>query len=184
MPEDNNGVSGVLNMTPAKALTIVSFAGVAWYNSIELQVMIWMTFRRRHGLYFYSLLVASIGIVVDALGMLLKLFNLTNTFVAITVIISGWIPMVTGQSLVLYSRLHLVVRDPRKLKWVLAMIIIDALLFHIPTTVLLYLVRPVLPPPNAFPKFAVRMSGWPADIGVVGKCPQIHECIHKLLQYL
>ncbi len=144
MSHSSNGVSGVLDMTAAKALTIVSFAGIAWYNSIELQVMIWMTFRRRHGLYFYSLLVASIGIVVDALGMLLKLFNLANPFVAITVIIIGWVPMVTGQSLVLYSRLHLVLRDNRKLKWVLAMIIIDAILFHVPTTVLLYLVRPVL----------------------------------------
>jgi hypothetical protein len=43
--------------------------------------------------------------------------------------------MVTGQSLVLYSRLHLLVRDSRKLKWILYMIITDVFLFHIPTTV-------------------------------------------------
>lgn len=43
--------------------------------------------------------------------------------------------MVTGQSLVLYSRLHLIMRDSRKLKWILYMIITDVFLFHIPTTV-------------------------------------------------
>lgn len=44
--------------------------------------------------------------------------------------------MVTGQSLVLYSRLHLVVR--RKLPWVLTMIIVNAVLLHGGTTVLVF----------------------------------------------
>lgn len=46
--------------------------------------------------------------------------------------------MVTGQSLVLYSRLHLVVRDERLLKRVLAMIWVNFVVLHIPTTVLTY----------------------------------------------
>lgn len=44
--------------------------------------------------------------------------------------------MVTGQSFVLYSRLHLVVRKKRTLHLVLAMIIIDAFILHTPTIVL------------------------------------------------
>jgi len=44
--------------------------------------------------------------------------------------------MVTGQSVVLYSRLHLVTSHRRYLRFVLCMIIIDACIFHIPTTVL------------------------------------------------
>jgi hypothetical protein len=46
--------------------------------------------------------------------------------------------MVTGQSLVLYSRLHLIMRGGKKLKWVLIMIIIDGLLCHIPVGVLVF----------------------------------------------
>lgn len=46
--------------------------------------------------------------------------------------------MVTGHSVVLYSRLNLVVKDPQVLKRVLTMIICDALLFHPPTTVLTF----------------------------------------------
>ena len=46
--------------------------------------------------------------------------------------------MVTGQAFVLYSRLHLVVRNPRTLKLVLAMIIFDAFALHVPTIVFTY----------------------------------------------
>jgi hypothetical protein len=45
--------------------------------------------------------------------------------------------MVTGQSVVLYSRLHLLLpQDQKLLKPILYMIIIDAIVFHTPTSVL------------------------------------------------
>ena len=47
--------------------------------------------------------------------------------------------MVTGQSVVLWSRLHLILVGPygaRVLKWAKWMIITDAIIFHIPTSVL------------------------------------------------
>ena len=43
--------------------------------------------------------------------------------------------MVTGQAFVLFSRLHLVVRNRRTLRLVLFMIIFDAFVFHVPMTV-------------------------------------------------
>jgi uncharacterized membrane protein YesL len=67
-----------------------------------------------------------------------------NNYVSVTFITIGWYAMVTGQSLVLYSRLHLVVRDKEKIKWVLWMIIVDVFLFHFPTTVLTFGVRDYL----------------------------------------
>ena len=48
--------------------------------------------------------------------------------------------MVTGQSLVLYSRLHLVVRDRRVLRAIFIMIIVDFCLFQVPTTVQKFIV--------------------------------------------
>lgn len=56
--------------------------------------------------------------------------------VSVTFICLGWYCMVTGQSLVLYSRLHLVVR--RRLRWVLGMIILNAIVLHGGTTVLVF----------------------------------------------
>jgi uncharacterized membrane protein YesL len=61
-----------------------------------------------------------------------------NNYVSVAFITIGWYAMVTGQSLVLYSRLHLVVHDKQRIKWVLYMIIIDVFLFHVPTTVLTF----------------------------------------------
>ncbi|CAI7654733.1 unnamed protein product [Penicillium crustosum] len=46
--------------------------------------------------------------------------------------------MVPGQSLVLYSRLHLVVNNNKVLRFVLWLIIIDAIILLIPTTVLTF----------------------------------------------
>lgn len=47
----------------------------------------------------------------------------------------GWWCMVTGQSVVLYSRLNLVIGNPCKLRWVLAMIIAVFTCVQVPTTV-------------------------------------------------
>jgi hypothetical protein len=46
--------------------------------------------------------------------------------------------MVTGQSVVLYSRLHLIVLNEKLLRLILRMIIIDAVILHIPTTMLTF----------------------------------------------
>lgn len=98
-----------------------------------------MTFKRRNGVYFYSLLASSWGIFIYALAFLMKFFQVwKNDYVSCAFITIGWYAMVTGQSIVLYSRLHLVVRDKRKVRWVLYMIIVDAILFHIPTTVMTF----------------------------------------------
>src|SRR6266536_2775543 len=139
----NNGITGGLETTTLPiAMTISAFIAIAWYNVLELNFMIWITFKRRHGLYFYSLLVSSWGIFVYALAFLIKFFQvLENNYATVVFITIGWYAMVTGQSLVLYSRLHLVMYDQRILKWVLWMIVIDVFLFHVPTTVMTFGVR-------------------------------------------
>lgn len=121
-------------------ISIATFAGVAWYNAIELVILIFVTFSKFRGLYFWSLLVsASIGVVPYSLGFLLKFFQLTSlAWLSVTFLTIGWYCMVTGQSVVLYSRLHLVLRNPSVLKRVLCMIIVNAVILHIPTTVLTY----------------------------------------------
>lgn len=121
-------------------ITIATFAGIAWYNAIELIILVFVTFSQYRGLYFWSLLVsASIGLVPYSLGFLLKFFQLTTiTWLSVTLLTIGWWSMVTGQSIVLYSRLHLVLRNHNVLKRVLCMILVDAIILHIPTTVLTY----------------------------------------------
>ncbi|KAJ5115364.1 hypothetical protein NUU61_001123 [Penicillium alfredii] len=116
-----------------------AFAAVAWYNAIELVVLCFVSFKRWRGCYFWSLLIASAGIIPNCLGYVLLFFPTgVSAYVCVTLIILGWYCMVTGQSIVLWSRLHLVLQNTKVLWGVLWMIGIDAVLFHIPTTVLLY----------------------------------------------
>lgn len=77
------------------------------------------------------------------LGNLLKFFHLNdgmkNHDVANTIVAwTGWVMMITGQSMVLYSRLHLLVQA-RWARWILAVIIIDGVVLHTSTGVLTFL---------------------------------------------
>lgn len=116
-----------------------AFAGVVLYNAIELIVLCLVAFKRYHGCYFWSLLVASCSLIPHVLGYVIFLFPLDITpYISVTMILVPWCGMVTGQSLVLWSRLHLVLQWPRILRGVLGMIIVDALIFHTPIFVLMY----------------------------------------------
>ena len=135
-----DGTTGaVIPYDKADYMAISAFTAVAWYNVAELNVQVFLTFKRHRGLYFWSLLISSYGCVLHALGFLLKFFGLThNDYISVSIITVGWYCMVTGQAVVLYSRLHLVVREQRILRGILSMIIVDAICFHIPTTILTY----------------------------------------------
>lgn len=119
------------------SLIILCLLVVALYNVLELNVIIFSVFKTRRGLYFWSFLVATWGIPFYAAGFLLKFVVGSSTRILIVVLISiGWCCMVTGQSVVLYSRLHLVLWNQTYLRFVLAMIIFDAVVCHIPTIVM------------------------------------------------
>jgi hypothetical protein len=121
-------------------ITMAILIAIAWYNALEMLVLLFVTFRQFQGLYFWCLLVSTaVGVIPYQLGFLLKFFQLTSaTWFSVTLITIGWYAMVTGQSMVLFSRLHLVVQNPKILRRVLYMILIDAVLLHVPTTVLTY----------------------------------------------
>lgn len=127
-------------LSPGPAVTIVEcFLTVAFYNVIELNVIIYSSFPRRTGLYFWSFVVATWGIAVYSVGFLTKdLSVIRSGFVYGTFIVVGWTCMVTGQSMVLFSRMHLLVRDKRILRTTLACIVINAIIGHVPTSIVLY----------------------------------------------
>ncbi|KAL4787663.1 hypothetical protein BJX76DRAFT_353920 [Aspergillus varians] len=136
-----NGITGGLSGSSLSIqLTIATLTGITWYNAIELIALVFVTFSEYRGLYFWSLLISSsVGLIPYSLGFLLKFFDLTSaTWLSVTFITVGWYCMVTGQAIVLYSRLHLVLPNPRILRRVLAMIIINVIILHVPTTVLTY----------------------------------------------
>lgn len=138
----STGITGDYNADPLAIKVITAFfAGLAMYNALELIVIVFLTFSRYNGLYFWSLLVASWGIIPFSLGILIKYFSLIpgNAWVSELLLTIGWWTMVTGQSVVLWSRLHLILtgaRGARILQWTKRMIIIDAIILHIPNSTL------------------------------------------------
>ena len=122
----------------ARSVVVIVCSTLALYNALELILLIFTTFKRWHGLYFWSLIVASFGVIPYNIGFLVVFFQLTQQYAGFVIDSYGWITMVTGQSVVLYSRLHLVLRNPKVLRAVLWMIVVDAVIFHVSTTVVLF----------------------------------------------
>ncbi|KAI1631284.1 hypothetical protein F4809DRAFT_179871 [Biscogniauxia mediterranea] len=118
------------------AMVIAGFLAIACYNSIEIYIFILRTFRRRHSLYFWSMLAANSGIPLHSIASVLRYFSLAPNAPMAVLVVLGWWLMVTGQSVVLYSRLHLVVGEPRKLRCVVAMIAFVCITLQLPTSVL------------------------------------------------
>jgi hypothetical protein len=119
------------------SMTMAAFTGVAWYICIELNLRLFMLFKRRKGLYFWSCALCSWGVILQPLTIMMTDFGVwTDLKVSIPLIYLSWWIMVIPQSLVLYSRLFLVVRNPRHLKWVLYLIIFTAIVFSIPTIII------------------------------------------------
>jgi hypothetical protein len=138
-PLADDGVSTYSGQNLVLILSIVTLLGLAIYNSIELVILILCTFRHWHGLYFWSLLLSGLlGVVPQAVSFLLKDLALAPLWFSLTLSTIGWYFMVTGQAIVLYSRLNLLVNDPRVLRRVLIMIITNAIILHVPTTILTY----------------------------------------------
>ena len=77
--------------------------------------------------------------------------------------------MVSGQAFVLYSRLHLVVRNPRTLRIILWMIIFDAFALHVPTIVFTYGSNS----PNA--------NAWTGDFNVMERIQLTGFCIQEFI---
>lgn len=130
--------NGALTQDPLDYCILAAGTAVAWVYAIELNITIFLTFKRRGGLYFWSLLISSWGLTFHALGFILKFLVGTSWLLNIPLITTGWVAMVTGQSFVLYSRLHLVVRSQKILRYLLFLILFNVMALHIPTVVFTY----------------------------------------------
>ncbi|KAK4955912.1 hypothetical protein LTR10_006851 [Elasticomyces elasticus] len=89
----------------ASAVEYIIFNALVLYNVLELLILVFTTFRRFAGLYFWSMLVAIVGLFLYTIGSMASYFNFAAKVAGLTLRAIGWPAMITGQSLVLYSRL-------------------------------------------------------------------------------
>ncbi|MCJ1331183.1 hypothetical protein MMC10_007871 [Thelotrema lepadinum] len=128
---------GIHGLVPEATLTdvgfISAFMSLSLWLVLEFHIQVFRFFKKRRGLYFWSLLVLSWGVLLHSIGYLLNWFapNCPWQLYALMDAI-GWSMLVTAESLVLYSRMHLVTRNHKVHRFVLGMIIFTALFVQIP----------------------------------------------------
>ncbi|KAL8675450.1 MAG: hypothetical protein Q9168_000151 [Polycauliona sp. 1 TL-2023] len=152
-----------------------AFVGISFFLFLETIFEIFRVFKKRQGLYFWSLLIGVICCPINNVAILLKYLVPGSdhvwplyTFLAL----ASWTLFSLAQLLVLYSRLHLVVDNPRIQRWVLYLIIACGILFIVPSWVVVW------PAWNPNHELAQR---WSAPDGIVERYTQLGftlaECI-------
>lgn len=112
----------------ADSVIVTVAIAIALYNCLELSLLITSTFKRWKGLYFWSLSISNVGVFLYALGMMLGYFVLCKRWVWKVILDIGWVSMLTFQSLVLYSRLGLIIANSNILAGVKWMIIVNSMI--------------------------------------------------------
>jgi hypothetical protein len=124
----DNGMGSNATLPYKTALIVIVFLALAVYNTLEIIVRIFRRFRRYRGVYFWSMLAASTGIIIHAFGYFIRNFDISNSApLEITMACGGGMLMISGQSIVLWSRLHLI-SPGRRDRWLLWMIIADCII--------------------------------------------------------
>lgn len=122
----------------ATALIVLLCTGISASNALELVLLILMTFKRRDGLYFWSLLITSIAVLPYSIGYFIGYIHVQPILLGDIINNVSWAVMITGESIVLYSRLGIIYHNDRVLRIVLIMILANGSIFYILTTIVHY----------------------------------------------
>lgn len=128
--------AGAILLANMSIVEIVSMFSIGAYNALETAIVTFDVFERYRGLYFWSMQAASWGIVLHSIAAMVRFVSQASGLAMSIPFLIGWCAMVTGQALVLYSRLHLVVLNIYQVRWALWMILINAVVLHIPMSIL------------------------------------------------
>jgi len=133
-----DGDMGASNtMSERTKLIVIVFLALGVYNATEVFIKILRTFRSYKGVYFWALVAASVGIILHAFGYFFRNFDVIDSLgLEIFLVGPGGMMMITGQSIVLYSRLKLISHGGTKDWWILAMILFDLLVIQVGATTL------------------------------------------------
>ncbi|KAK2608421.1 hypothetical protein QQS21_003107 [Conoideocrella luteorostrata] len=119
------------------SMVMAAFTGISWYIGVEINTSLFLLFKRRRGLYFWSCALTSWGVILQPIFIILFDFGVwTDAVPSVTMIYLTWLIMVVPQSWILYSRLHLLMRTATILKSIKYVLIFNSIVFSIPTIVI------------------------------------------------
>ncbi|KAL1795383.1 hypothetical protein ACET3X_007199 [Alternaria dauci] len=116
----------------------ITFGCLAIWSTLTLTIRLFTTLKKRSGVYFYSILVATWGLTIRQVGNFIQRYAQRCPWqVGFTMQQIGWAGMITGFSMVLYSRLTVIMQSHKARRTLLGMIIFNGLVWHtVMTTVL------------------------------------------------
>ncbi|KAL8824298.1 MAG: hypothetical protein Q9170_008202 [Blastenia crenularia] len=118
-----------------------AFVGISFFLFLETFFEIFRVFKKRRGLYFWSLLVSVIAIPINNIAIILKFLvaGTEHIWPLYTLMaLSSWTVYSLGQLVVLYSRLHLVVDRPEIQRLVLYLICACGFFFVVPIWIVVW----------------------------------------------
>lgn len=141
------------------AMVMAAFSGISWYVGVEINFSLFMRFKKRRGLYFWSCALSSWGVILQPVFIILADFGVwTDLRGSITMIYLTWFIMVVPQSWVLYSRLHLIMQQDSFLRWVAAVLIFDSIVLSVPTVIMGILAASPELTPTSHPSLVLSMT--------------------------
>ncbi|KAJ5110829.1 hypothetical protein N7532_001364 [Penicillium argentinense] len=163
-------VSGYQGNSTAIKVIMGVLVAILLYNAAELSVLIFLTFRRYRGLYFWSLSLSTVlGLIPSGIGNILHFFAIGPLWLALTLSNIGFYFLIPGQSVVLYSRLHLVLYDQRILRLVLYAVVMNTVLIGFPTTV------------STFGAAFVRTDDWNEAYTIIERLQVTWFCVQEFI---
>ena len=126
---------------PGELQAASAFIGCVFYLVFDINICILRLFKRKKGVYFWSLFLGSWGCLIDAIGVILKFLVpvVGRAWPSYTILLLiGWSTYAPAQLFVLYSRLHLVNDNPKILRILLIMISSTLLTLVLPTWIVFW----------------------------------------------
>ena len=123
-------------VSPSTHPVCSAFFAAALYSALETFFQIFYVFKHRGGLYFWSMQIATWGIIVYVTFNTVIVFSSIPYVLASAFALIGYYCMSTAPLFVLYSRLHIVANNSRKIRWVLFLILALFLPFLVSSIVL------------------------------------------------
>jgi hypothetical protein len=127
-----------MSTSSPKELALMATTSMAIYSDTMVLFVVFLTFRRHTGLYFWSLIGTASSQILVCIATYLAYWVLGSRLYGLTLSLQnvGNMMYVVAEFLVLYSRLHILGASRRHLRLILGIIISEWCFIEIPLTIL------------------------------------------------
>lgn len=122
---------GGLPWNPAVYCFVAAVITLTYFLALESLLVASRTFERHSSVYFGSIVCTAIGIILYTTGTMCGFFGLIQDpgqILGIT--LSAQVMILSGFSIVIWSRLHLIIQNPEFLRGLLMLIILTSVILH------------------------------------------------------